>query len=49
MTGNVHFACAAYCSGVGSQYEASGEMHDTVLPLVAVHPASNRWVLPEAL
>ena len=22
-------ACAAYCSGVGSQYDASGEMHET--------------------
>ncbi len=38
MIGDVHFACAAYCSGVGSQYDASGEMHDTVLPLVAVQP-----------
>ena len=46
MIGEVHLICDPYCSGVGSQYAASGEMHDTLLKLVAVHPTSNLLVPP---
>ncbi len=44
--GEVHLAWAASWSGVGSQYDASGEMHDTELKLVAEQPTSERCVLP---
>ncbi len=46
LIGEVHFNCEAYCSGVGSQYAASGEMQATALKLVAVQPTSNRRVPP---
>jgi hypothetical protein len=40
VIGDVHLACVAYCNGVGSEYEASGEMHETALKLVAEQPTS---------
>jgi hypothetical protein len=46
VIGVVHLICDAYCSGVGSQYDASGEMHDTLLKLVAVQPTSKCRVPP---